>query len=152
MEYRFLDVPGVADLTGRGICYGSAVSEAFLYRGSELFVIGSGNSAAQAAVYFAKLARQVTLLVRGDSLDHSMSHYLIRQVEAVPNLVVRFHTELAAAEGTDRLEALVLRDRGTGTENGTGRWPGHPDRAKAVHRLGGRPTRARRTRFHRHWP
>jgi thioredoxin reductase (NADPH) len=116
VEYRFLDVPGVAELTGRGICYGSAVSEAFLYRGSEVFVIGSGNSAAQAAVYFARHARQVTLLVRADSLDRSMSQYLIRQVEAVPNLAVRFHTELAAAEGTDRLQELVLRDRRTGTE------------------------------------
>jgi thioredoxin reductase (NADPH) len=116
VEYRLLDVPGVEELTGRGVCYGSRVSEAFLYRGGELFVIGSGNSAAQAAVYFARHARQVSLLVRGDSLDRSMSQYLIRQLEAVPNLAVRYHTELAAAEGTDRLEALVLRNRSTGAE------------------------------------
>ena len=148
VEYRFLDVPGVAELTGRGICYGSRVSEAFLYRGSELFVIGSGNSAAQAAVYFARHARQVNLLVRGDSLDRSMSQYLIRQLEAVPNLTVRFHTELAAAEGTDRLEALVLRDREhRHRDAGTRRRPGDPDRAEAIHGLGGRPTRARRPRF-----
>jgi thioredoxin reductase (NADPH) len=116
VQYQFLDVPGVAELTGRGICYGSRVSEAFLYRGSELFVIGSGNSAAQAAVYFARHARQVSLLVRGDSLDRSMSRYLIRQLEAVPNLTVRYQTELAAAEGTGRLEALVLRNHRTNTE------------------------------------
>jgi thioredoxin reductase (NADPH) len=116
VEYRLLDVPGVAELTGRGICYGSRVSEAFLYRGSEMFVVGSGNSAGQAAVYFAKHARQVSLLVRGDSLERSMSQYLIRQLEEVPNLGVRYHTELAAAEGTDRLEALVLRNQSAGTE------------------------------------
>ena len=116
VEYRLLDVPGVAALTGRGICYGSRVSEALLYRGSEMFVVGSGNSAGQAAVYFAKHARQVSLLVRGDSLERSMSQYLIRQLEEVPNLGVRYHTELAAAEGTDRLEALVLRNQSAGTE------------------------------------
>ena len=95
---------------------GPASARPGLYRGSELFVIGSGNSAAQAAVYFANVARQVSLLVRGDSLDRSMSQYLIRQLEAVPNLAVRYHTELAAAEGTDRLEALVLRNHSTGIE------------------------------------
>jgi thioredoxin reductase (NADPH) len=116
VAYRLLEVPGVAELTGRGICYGSRVSEALLYRGADVFVVGGGNAAGQAAVYFAQQARQVSLLVRGGSLAAGMSSYLIRELEAVPNLTVRFHTEVVAAEGSDRLEALVLRDWSTGEE------------------------------------
>jgi thioredoxin reductase (NADPH) len=109
-------VPGMPDLIGRGVCYGSRVSEAFLYRDSDLFVVGGGNAAGQAAVYFSRHARQVTLLVRGRSLAPGMSHYLIRQLEAVPNLTVRYNTEVVAADGSERLEALVLRDLRTSTE------------------------------------
>jgi thioredoxin reductase (NADPH) len=111
-----LDAPGVSDFIGRGICYGSRISEASLYRGSEMFIIGSGNSAGQAAVYMSRLARQVTLIVRAHTLVNRMSHYLIQQIEAEPNIAVRYHTEVAAAEGSDRLEALALRDVRTGAE------------------------------------
>ncbi len=80
VAYRLLEVPGVRELTGRGICYGSPVGEALLYRDSDLFIVGGGNAAGQAAVYFARHARQMTLLVRGRSLAPGMSQYLIRQL------------------------------------------------------------------------
>jgi thioredoxin reductase (NADPH) len=116
VAYRLLEAPGVPEYTGRGICYGSSVGEAWLYRGGDVYVVGGGNAAGQAAVHLARHARRVTLLVRGDSLAESMSAYLIRELEAVENLTVRYGTEVARAEGRDRLEALVLRDRGTGAE------------------------------------
>jgi thioredoxin reductase (NADPH) len=116
VAYRLLDAPGVPDFIGRGICYGSRVTEALLYRGTDVFVVGSGNAAGQAAVYMARYARSVTVLVRADSLVRSMSQYLIRQLEAVPNLTVRYRTEVVSAEGRDRLEELVLRDLNTGAE------------------------------------
>ena len=116
VAYRLLDAPRVPEFIGRGICYGSRVTEALLYRGTDIFIVGSGNAAGQAAVYMARYARRVTLLVRADSLVRSMSQYLIRQLEALPNLTVRYRTEVASAEGSDRLEALVLRDLNTGAE------------------------------------
>jgi thioredoxin reductase (NADPH) len=116
VAYRLLDAPRVPDFIGRGICYGSRITEALLYRGTDMFVVGSGNAAGQAAVYMARYARRVTLLARADSLAQSMSQYLIRQLEAVPNLTVRYRTEVASAEGSDRLEGLVLRDLNTGVE------------------------------------
>ena len=116
VAYRLLEAPGVPELTGRGICYGSSVGEAWLYRGGDMFVVGGGNSAGQAAVHLAEHARRVTLLVRGDSLAEGMSAYLIRELEAMENLTVRYGTEVARAEGREQLEALVLRDRGTGAE------------------------------------
>ncbi|MBV9324956.1 MAG: FAD-dependent oxidoreductase [Chloroflexi bacterium] len=116
VAYQLLDAPRVPEFLGRGICYGSRVMEASLYRGADIFIVGAGNAAGQAAVYMARHTRHVTLLVRAGSLARSMSHYLIRQLEAVPNLTVRYHTEVAAAEGSDRLEALVLRDVNTSTQ------------------------------------
>jgi thioredoxin reductase (NADPH) len=77
-------------------------------------VVGAGNSAGQAAVYLAQYADQVTLLVRGDDLTKSMSDYLIREIEGVPNVDVRLRTEVVDAVGRAHLESLVLRDRATG--------------------------------------
>ena len=116
VAYRLLEAPGVAKLVGKGICYGAGVAEAPLYRGRDVFVAGGANSAGQAALYFARFARQVTLLVRGESLTESMSHYLIEELAAVENVTVRFRTEVAQAEGATHLEALALRDRDTGAE------------------------------------
>jgi thioredoxin reductase (NADPH) len=116
VAYRLLEAPHVPEFIGRGICYGSQVTEALLYRGTDVFIVGGGNAAGQAAVYIARYARRVTVLVRADSLARSMSQYLIRQLEAVPNLTVRYRTEVVSAEGSDRLEALVLRDLTTGAE------------------------------------
>jgi thioredoxin reductase (NADPH) len=114
VTYRQLTAPGVAELTGRGVYYGSALTEATSCSGQDVFIVGGANSAGQAAVYLAKHAKSVTILVRGPSLTKSMSHYLIEQVNSDPNITVRTCTEVAAAEGTDHLERLTLRDANTG--------------------------------------
>ena len=116
VTYRQLDAPGIADLVGAGVFYGSALSEAPAVKDQDVFIVGAGNSAGQAAVYLARSARTVTLLVRGDSLATSMSDYLVREVGAAAKVHVRLHTEVAAARGDRRLAELVLRDRGSGRE------------------------------------
>jgi thioredoxin reductase (NADPH) len=114
VSYRQLDAPGVAELTGRGIFYGSALTEATACEGQNIYIVGGANSAGQAAVYLAKGAKSVTILVRGPSLTASMSHYLIEQVAGVPGITVRTSTEVAAAHGDKHLEGLLLRDTKTG--------------------------------------
>ena len=110
VSYRQLDVPGFAELTGQGIYYGAALTEARSCGDQHVVVIGGANSAGQAAVYFAKYARLVTILVRGDSLAKSMSHYLIEQIEALDNVEVRTRTQAVAAEGDGQLRTLRLRN------------------------------------------
>ncbi len=114
VTYRQLNAPGVAQLTGRGIFYGSAISEANECVGQDVYIIGGANSAGQAAVYFARRARSVTMLVRGPSLESSMSYYLIQQIAGISNIKVRTCTEVIEAHGTDHLESLTLRDNTTG--------------------------------------
>jgi len=116
ITYRRLDTPGVADLVGAGVYYGSPMSEAPALKDQDIFIAGAGNSAGQAAIYFAKSARSVTLLVRAGTLAKSMSDYLIQELDSTTRLQVRLHTEVAAAQGDYRLRQLVLRDRGTGQE------------------------------------
>jgi len=112
--YTELAVPGLADLHGRGVFYGAAVSEAPAMRGQQVFVVGAGNSAGQAAIHLAKWAGQVTVLVRGESLAQSMSDYLIRMIGALPNVDVAYGVQVAGVAGTGRLESLVLEDRASG--------------------------------------
>jgi thioredoxin reductase (NADPH) len=112
--YRRLGVRALEALQGRGVFYTAGVSEAPAMRGRKVFVIGGGNSAGQAAMHLAKWAEQVTLLVRAESLAASMSDYLIREIEAAPNVNVRHHVQVAGGTGTDHLESLVLEDRRTG--------------------------------------
>ncbi|WP_041261724.1 FAD-dependent oxidoreductase [Pseudofrankia inefficax] len=114
VAYRQLPAPGLAELTGRGVYYGAALTEAAGCVGEDIYVVGGANSAGQAAVYLSRHARTVTMLVRGRSLTASMSHYLIEQIAAVPNIVVRTCTEVIAGEGDEHLSALTLRDSGTG--------------------------------------
>jgi len=114
VSYRQLEAPGIADLVGAGVFYGSALSEAPAVKDQDVFIVGAGNSAGQAAIYLAKSARSVTLLVRGDSLANSMSDYLVTEIDATPRVHVRLRTEVAAARGDYRLTELVLRDRATG--------------------------------------
>ncbi|HKA97048.1 MAG TPA: FAD-dependent oxidoreductase [Streptosporangiaceae bacterium] len=114
VTYRQLDAPGIADLIGSGVFYGSALSEASAVKDQDAFIVGAGNSAGQAAVYLARSARSVTLLVRADNLAKSMSDYLVREIGATPRVRVRLQTEVAAAHGVRRLTELVLRDRRTG--------------------------------------
>ena len=114
VSYRKLDAPGVDTLTGRGIFYGSALTEAASCAGQDVYIVGGANSAGQAAVYLARAAKSVTILVRAPSLRTSMSHYLIQQIENIPGISVRTCTEVAAAHGSDHLEQLTLRDSSSG--------------------------------------
>jgi thioredoxin reductase (NADPH) len=116
VSYRQHDAPGFDAFTGAGIYYGAALTEARSCRDQHVVVIGGANSAGQAAVYFADYARQVTMLVRS-SLQKSMSHYLIEQIAALPNVDVCAGTTATAAEGDDgRLRRLRVRD-GAGEES-----------------------------------
>ncbi|MFI6523945.1 FAD-dependent oxidoreductase [Streptomyces uncialis] len=114
VSYRQLDAPGVADLTGRGVYYGSALTEAASCQGHDVYVVGGANSAGQAAMYLSRGAKSVTVLVRGGPLAASMSHYLVQQVEDAPNITVRTGTVVESAHGADHLEQLTLRDTTTG--------------------------------------
>jgi thioredoxin reductase (NADPH) len=114
VSYRSLDAPGVAELTGRGVFYGSAATEAPACAGQDVYIVGGANSAGQAAVFFSRHAATVTVLVRGTSLEASMSTYLIKQLEAIGNVTVRTRTEVVEACGDGHLERLVLSDRNTG--------------------------------------
>ena len=110
VSYRQLDAPGFAELTGAGIYYGAALAEARSCKDQHVVVIGGANSAGQAAVYFSGYADRVTMLVRGDSLEKSMSHYLIEQLGALPNVTVRCRSSAVGAEGEGgRLRALNVR-------------------------------------------
>jgi thioredoxin reductase (NADPH) len=110
VSYRQLDVPGFADLTGAGIYYGAALTEARSCSDQHVAIVGGANSAGQAAVYFASYAKQVTMLVRGPNLERSMSHYLIEQIAALPNVEVRTGTQATAAHGNGHLQCLTLQD------------------------------------------
>ncbi len=114
MLVRRLDVPGAEALTGAGVYYGAAVSEATAHRDTDVVVVGGANSAGQAALLFARYARKVTMLVRGESLQASMSSYLIDRIAAADNIEVRTHTSVVGACGTDRLESVDLLRTDTG--------------------------------------
>lgn len=114
MQVRRLDVPGVEALTGAGVYYGAALSEAATCRGAEVVIVGGANSAGQAALLFARYATKVTMVVRGDSLKASMSSYLIDRIEATGNIEVRTRTSVAAVCGTGRLETIELLREDTG--------------------------------------
>jgi thioredoxin reductase (NADPH) len=116
VSYRQLEAPGFPELTGQGVYYGAALTEARSCADQHVVVIGGANSAGQAAVYFSSYANRVTMLVRGDSLTRSMSHYLIEQIDGLSNVDVRTGAEAVAAEGDGRLRALRIRDA-VGTES-----------------------------------
>jgi thioredoxin reductase (NADPH) len=115
VSYRALEAEGCADLTGRGVYYGSASTEASECAGQHVYIVGGANSAGQAAVFFSRFASEVTILVRGPSLHASMSHYLIEQLEAIENVHVRTHTAVLGAHGDEHLERVTLCDQ-QGTE------------------------------------
>ncbi len=111
---RRLNEPGVERLTGAGIYYGAALTEAAYYRGQDVFVVGGANSAGQAAVFFSRYARKVTMLVRSTSLEMGMSHYLVNQIAAIENIEVMLRTTVVEALGEDRFEAVVVQNTDTG--------------------------------------
>ena len=114
VAYRQLTSPGLTELTGRGIYYGSALTEAFGCADQDVYIVGGANSAGQAAVYLSRQAKSVTILVRGPSLQKSMSYYLIEQINAISAISVRTCTEVTEAHGDGHLERLSLRDSSTG--------------------------------------
>jgi thioredoxin reductase (NADPH) len=123
VSYRRLGAPGLDDMTGRGVYYGSALTEAAACSGQDIFIVGGANSAGQAAVYLSRGAKSVTILVRGSSLEQSMSYYLIQQIQDIPAISVRTCTEVIGAQGSDHLEGLTLRDTSTGaTETVDAQW------------------------------
>jgi len=115
VAYRQLDAPGVERFVGAGVYYGAAASEAPLYRERDVFVVGGANSAGQAAMYFSRYCRSVTLLVRGSSLNDSMSQYLQDQIEATANIHVRLRASVVGAQGGETsLESIIVHDADTG--------------------------------------
>ncbi|RYG25688.1 cyclic nucleotide-binding domain-containing protein [bacterium] len=113
--WRRLAIEGLDRLTGRGVYYGAARTLAGAMQGCDLFLIGAGNSAGQAAVFFSSYARSVTLVVRGESLEKSMSHYLIQQLRSKPNVRVELRSEVVSVHGEEHLSALDIHDRAAGT-------------------------------------
>jgi thioredoxin reductase (NADPH) len=116
MTIRRLGVDAVEALVGAGVYYGAAPSEAVTYRGEHVYVVGGANSAGQASMMLSKYAGNVTILVRGQSLEARMSQYLVDQIRQTSNIDVMLGTEIADARGEGRLEQLVLRDRQSGEE------------------------------------
>jgi thioredoxin reductase (NADPH) len=114
ISYRRLDIPGLDALLGTSVFYGASVSEARAHTGQELYVVGGGNSAGQAAIHLSRYAGHVTLLVRRGSLIETMSSYLIEEIEAANNIDVRPHAELTACSGDGVLESITLRDTVSG--------------------------------------
>jgi thioredoxin reductase (NADPH) len=114
VSYRTLNVPGVERLTGAGIYYGAAMTEAISCQDTDVFIVGGANSAGQAAMYFSRYARTVTMLVRADSLSKSMSQYLIDEIGRTENIIVYTHTEVQEAHGETSLQSLTLKNSQTG--------------------------------------
>ncbi len=110
VSYRQLDAPGCTQMTGVGVYYGAALAEAEGCKDQDVYVVGGANSAGQAAVYLAKFARSVTMLVRAQSLESSMSYYLIQQIADIPNITVRTCTEVTEVRGDGHVEQLALHD------------------------------------------
>lgn len=111
VNYRKLNVPGVENFTGAGVYYGAAMAEAISCKDEEVFIVGGANSAGQAAMHFAKYARKVTMLVRGASLESSMSKYLIDQIAGTSNIEVQTGAEVAEVSGDGHLECMKVRNK-----------------------------------------
>jgi thioredoxin reductase (NADPH) len=111
---HLLDIPGIAPITGAGVYYGAALTEAAYYKDKHMFVVGGANSAGQGAMFFARYASKVTMLVRGSALEKGMSQYLVDQINNTENIEVRLRTSITEVIGTDRLEALVIKNNDTG--------------------------------------
>ena len=116
IAFRKLDVPGLEKFNGAGVYYYAPMSEAFSYRDGDIYIVGGANSAGQAAMYFSKFARQVTMLVRGNSLSDTMSQYLENQITATKNIAVKFNSRVIAVEGGDRCENITIQNNKTSAQ------------------------------------
>ncbi len=108
VQWRKLDAPGIKRLTGAGIYYGAAMTEAIACKDEDVYIIGGANSAGQAAMYFSRYARKVVMLVRGASLNASMSQYLIDQIKQTDNIFVEFNSSVKEVHGENHLEAISV--------------------------------------------
>ncbi|HEV3458338.1 MAG TPA: FAD-dependent oxidoreductase [Thermoanaerobaculia bacterium] len=115
VSYRKLAVPDIDRLTDAGVYYGAAMTEALACKGEDVYLVGGANSAGQAAMYFARYARRVVMLVRGNSLFKGMSRYLVDQISQTPNIEVRLHASVVAVRGGDHLEEIDVTDAEAGT-------------------------------------
>jgi thioredoxin reductase (NADPH) len=116
VQYRKLEVPGVEELTGAGVYYGSAITEAMSTKGKDVYVVGGGNSAGQASMYLSKFANSVNLVVRGETLEAGMSQYLVDQLRSTPNVNILLKSGISAVQGKDQLEQVTVADLATGQE------------------------------------
>jgi thioredoxin reductase (NADPH) len=116
VSYRQLEARGVDELVGRGVYYGSSATQRESCAGDHVIIVGGANSAGQAAVYFSRYAAKVTMAVRGDSLQKSMSSYLIEQIASIPNIEVRLNTTVQSCSGGDRLQCVTFVDHSGGQE------------------------------------
>jgi thioredoxin reductase (NADPH) len=110
MSVRMLDVPGIEPLLGSGVYYGVALSEAVMYKGNDICIVGAANSAGQAALFFSRYARRVTILARAADLSPGMSHYLVERIKLTQNIDVIPRVEVASVSGAERLQKIVLRN------------------------------------------
>jgi thioredoxin reductase (NADPH) len=120
VSVRTLEAPGVEKLTGAGIYYGAAMTEAANYAGEHVFVVGGANSAGQAAMHFSRYAGQVTMVVRGTGLDEGMSDYLVNQIASTDNIDVRIDSSVTEAFGDERLERIEITETETGVAETVG--------------------------------
>jgi len=116
VSYRQLQAAGADELVGRGVYYGSSATQAESCLGDHVIIVGGANSAGQAAVFFSRYASKVTMAVRGDSLEKSMSSYLISQIARIPNVNVRLNTSVQSCTGNDRLQCVTFVDHAGGQE------------------------------------
>jgi thioredoxin reductase (NADPH) len=114
VSWRHLDIEGFERLAGKGISYGAARSEAASTHGLDIHIVGAGNSAGQAAMFFSTHAKSVTIILRGDELEKSMSRYLVDQLATRANVHVLHRTEVVAAHGETSLEAIDVIDNASG--------------------------------------
>jgi thioredoxin reductase (NADPH) len=114
VSYNRLDISGIDGLTGAGVYYGATMTEAISYEGQNVFIVGAGNSAGQAALFFAQHAHSTTVLVRGESLATSMSQYLIDQIEQTPSVSVMLNTQVIDLKGNKNLAEITVRNTVTG--------------------------------------
>ena len=108
------EIPGLEPLTGAGVYYGAAATEALSCKDEDAYIVGAGNSAGQAAMYLSRFARSVNMIVRGESLAKTMSQYLIDQIGKTPNIVVQFRSRVTAVTGNGRLDSLTIANDETG--------------------------------------
>jgi thioredoxin reductase (NADPH) len=116
VSYRQLEAAGADELVGRGVYYGSSATQAESCLGDHVIIVGGANSAGQAATFFSRYAKKVTMAVRGDSLEKSMSSYLIEQIASIPNIEVRLNTTVQSCAGRDHLQCVTFVDHDGGQE------------------------------------